>query len=83
MVFSNYLQIIAVFLEVAVTVVAILIATIKKKKYGGCIAVTFGLFVLFDLVRIFSLPLTDEVHALIFLIACSSMLYGAGLMYRE
>jgi bacteriorhodopsin len=83
MLFSDFLQIIAVLLEVAVMVVAAIIAVRRKKSYGWCIAVTFGLFVLFDIGRLFSLPVSDEAHALIFLVACGSMLYGVWLMYDE
>ncbi len=83
MLFSEFLQIIAVLLEVAVMVIAGGIAIRQKKSYGWCIAVTFGLFVLFDIGRLFSLPLPDAAHALIFLVACGSMLYGVWLMYRE
>ncbi|MDD1684058.1 MAG: hypothetical protein LUO98_09530 [Methanoregula sp.] len=83
MLFSNFLQIIAVLIEIAVMVIALVIATRQKKSYGWCIAVTFGLFVLFDAVRLFSLPLPDAAHALIFLVACGSMLYGIWLMYVE
>jgi len=83
MLFSDFLQIFAVILEVAVTLIAVLIATRQKKSYGWCIAVTFGLFVLFDIGRIFALPVPDNAHALIFLVACGSMLYGVWLMYRD
>jgi hypothetical protein len=83
MLFSEFLQIIAVLIEVAVTMIAVVIATRQKKSYGWCIAVTFGLFVLFDIGRLFSLPLPDAVHALIFLVACGSMLYGVWLIYEE
>jgi hypothetical protein len=83
MLFSDLLQIIAVILEVAVTVTALVIATRQKKLYGWFTAVTFGLFVLFDIGRIFALPVPDAVHALIFLVACGSMLYAVWLMYKE
>lgn len=83
MLISDFLQVIAVMLEVAVTVIAVGIASRKRKSYGGYIAVTFGLFVLFDIFRIFSLPLPDIAHAFIFLVACGSMLYAVWLMYRE
>jgi bacteriorhodopsin len=83
MLFSDFLQIIAVILEVAVMVIAAVIATRQKKSYGWCIAVTFLLFVLFDIGRLFSLPLPDAAHALIFLVACGSMLYGVWLIYEE
>ena len=81
--FSDFLQVIAVLLEVAVTLVAVVIATRNRKTYGWCIAVTFGLFVLFDTGRIFALPVPDTAHALIFLGACGSMLYAVWLMYQE
>jgi len=83
MLFSDVLQIIAVLLEVAVTLVAVVIATRNRKAYGWGIAVTFGLFVLFDIGRIFALPVPDTAHALIFLIACGAMLYAVWLMYTE
>lgn len=83
MLFSDFLQVIAVLLEVAVTLVAVVIATRNRKTYGWCIAVTFGLFVLFDIGRIFALPVPDTAHALIFLVACGSMLYAVWLMYQE
>lgn len=83
MLFSDFLQIIAVILEVAVTVIAAGIATRYQKTYGWCIAATFALFVLFDIGRLVSLPISDEAHALIFLVACGSMLFGVWLMFRE
>jgi hypothetical protein len=81
--FPYFLQIVAVFLEVAVTAIGIVLAARQKKSYGWCIAVTFGLFVIFDIGRLISLPIPDAVHALIFLVACGSMLFGVWLMYRE
>jgi hypothetical protein len=83
MLFSDFLQLIAVVLEIAVMVIAILIATRKKKAWGWGIAITFGLFVLFDLFRIFSFPIPEAFHAFIFLVACGSMLYAIWLMYEE
>jgi len=82
MVFADVLQIIAVLLEIAVTVIAIVIAAWQKKSYGWFIAVTFGLFVFFDISRIFTLPVPDAAHALVFLVACISMVYGVWLLYR-
>lgn len=82
MLFSEFLQIVAVILEAAVAVIALIMATRREKSYGWFIAVTFGLFVLFDIVRLFSLPISEAYHALIFLVACGSMLYGIWLMYR-
>ena len=83
MLFSDFLQIIAVLIEVVITVIAVLLATRRQKIYGWGIAVTFGLFILFDVIRIFALPVPEAAHALSFLIACGSMLYAIWLMYRE
>jgi len=80
--FPYFLQLVAVVLEVAVTAIGLVMATRRKKAYGWCIAITFGLFVLFDIGRLFSLPIPDAAHALIFLVACGSMLYGVLLMYH-
>jgi len=83
MLFSDFLQILAVLLEGAITIIAAVIAVRYKKTYGWCIAITFVLFVLFDIGRLFSLPLSEAAHALILLVACGSMLYGIWLMYGE
>ena len=50
---ADFIQIIAILLECAVVVIAVLIATQKMRMYGWFIAATFVLFVLFDLIRIF------------------------------
>ena len=59
MLFSDFLQIIAVLIEVVITVIAVLLATRQQKPYGWGIAAAFGLFVLFDLFRIFVLPVPE------------------------
>ena len=83
MLISDFLQVVAVILEVCVTGIAVLIALRKKKLYGWGVALTFGLFVLFDIFRIFALPMPDTFHAFIFLVACGSMVYAIWLMYAE
>ncbi|MDD4137454.1 MAG: hypothetical protein PHT99_06110 [Methanoregula sp.] len=77
------IQLIATLAEVVIALVAVLIAWKKKKLYGWFIAVTFGLFVVFDLSRIFALGISANRHALVLLIACLSMLYAVWLMWRE
>jgi hypothetical protein len=83
MLISDFLQVIAVVLEVCVAGFAVLIATRKRKMYGWGIALTFLLFVLFDIFRIFALPMPDTFHAFIFIVACGSMVYAVWLMYEE
>lgn len=80
---SNLLQTLAVLVECTIAAIAFLIAVQYKKLYGWLIAVTFALFVLFDIIRIFSLPLSADINALIFLIACIVMLGATWLLYSE
>jgi hypothetical protein len=80
---SNLLQTLAVLVEFAVAAVAVLIATQNRKTYGWFIAATFALFVLFDIFRIFTLPMSADIHGFIFLVACCLMLYAVWLMYSE
>ena len=80
---SGTIQLIATLAEVVVAIIAILIAVTKKKTYGWFMGITFGLFVVFDIARIFTLEMSAELHALVLLIACISMVYAAWLMWKE
>jgi len=80
---ADLIQIIAIIIECAVVVVAVLIATQKKQVYGWFIALTFALFVLFDVIRIVFVYGLSGIHAGLLLVACASMLYAVWLMYRE
>ena len=80
---ADLLQVIATLIEIVVAVVAVLIAVQKKKVYGWFIALTFALFVIFDVGRIFALDVSADLHSLIFLIACVSMVYAVWLIYKE
>ena len=77
------IQIVASLAEVFVALTAILIAVRKKKVYGWFIAFTFGLFVVFNIVRVFALGVPEELDALVFLIAGLSMLCAICLMWTE
>jgi hypothetical protein len=80
---SNLLQTLAVFVEVTIAAFGALIAVQNRKAYGWLIAVTFALFVLFDIFRIFALPLSADLHGFIFLIACCLMLWAVWILYSE
>jgi len=77
------IQLAATLIEVAIAVIACLIAWKKEKVYGWFIGITFALFVLFDLARIFALDVSGDQHALILLIACLSMLYAVYLIWKK
>jgi hypothetical protein len=80
---SGIIQLVATLTEVIIALVAFLIAWKKKKQYGWFIGITFALFVLFDLARIFALEVSAELHALVLLIACLSMLYAVYLIWKK
>jgi hypothetical protein len=80
---SNLLQTLAVLVEIAITAVSVLIAIQYRKIYAWFIAGTFALFVLFDICRIFVLPVSADLHGLIFLVACCLMLYAVWRLYEE
>jgi len=80
---SNLLQTLATLIECAIAAIALLIAVQNKKTYGWLIAITFALFVLFDIFRIFDLPLSADINAMIFLVATILMLGAIWLLYSE
>jgi hypothetical protein len=80
---SGIIQVLAILIECAVAVIAVLIATRKNKTYGWFIAITFALFVIFDVDRIVVPDLNTCLNSLFLLVACASMLYAVWLMYRE
>ncbi|PKG33787.1 hypothetical protein [Methanoregula sp.] len=80
---SGTIQLVATLAEVAVALIAFLIAVQKKKLYGWFIGITFTLFVVFDLARIFTLEMPAELHALVLLIACISMVCAVWLLWRS
>jgi hypothetical protein len=80
---SNLLQTLAVLVECAIAAVAALVAIQNKKTCAWFIAACFVLFVLFDIFRIFDLPMSADLHGFIFLVACCLMLYAVWMMYGD
>jgi hypothetical protein len=80
---SDSVQMIATLVEVVIAVLALFVAWQKKKMYCGFVAITFALFVIFDIGRIFAIDVSPDLHAVIFLLACLSMLYAVWLMWQE
>lgn len=80
---SDSLQVLAILIECAVAVIAVFIATRKNKTYGWFIAITFALFVIFDVDRIVLPTISSSLNSVFLLVACASMLYAVWLIYRE
>ncbi len=80
---SGTVQFIASLVEVAVAIIALLIATKRKKTYGYFIAIAFGLLVIFNIARIFALEVPAVCDSMLFLIAGLSMLCAIWLVWKE
>jgi hypothetical protein len=80
---NNVLQVLAVLIEIIVALAGVRLATKGKKYYGWWIALTFALYVVFDLSRLELLPKSEEVLSPLFLIASLSILYGVWLIGCE
>jgi hypothetical protein len=48
----NRLHLLTILLEAVVAVLGVMLAISKKKMYGWCIAVTFVLYVVYDLANL-------------------------------
>jgi len=80
---SGAIQFIASLAEIVIALVALLIATRKKKTYGWFIALAFGLLVVFNFARIFALGVPPAGDAMIFLIAGLSMVCAVWMVWTE
>jgi len=80
---SGTIQIIASLAEIVVAILAFLIATKKKKTYGWFMGITFSLLVVFNFARVFALEVPAEWDALVFLVACLSMVYAVWLIKEQ
>jgi hypothetical protein len=80
---NNVLQVLAVLIEIIVALAGVRLATKGKKYYGWWIALTFALYVVFDLSRLELLPKSEEVLSPLFLIASLSILYAVWLIGCE
>ena len=80
MIVLHYLSIV---LEVAVAIIGILLATRKKKSFGWFIAVTFAIYVFYDLVYIMNIKMPIASLYLVFFMATVSILWAVWNIYKE
>ncbi len=80
---SLYLQPVSIFIEAVICIIALGISLVKKKIYGWFIALTFGIYVVYDIVAFMDTSLSSSMVAIIFLIATLSMLYVVLILYNE
>jgi hypothetical protein len=87
---ANILHPISILFEFATAVLGVMLAVNKKKNYGWCIAITFAIWVFYDLVKFMPilspsvyLTLPDNLLYSMFFVAALSILYAVWSIYKE
>jgi cytochrome bd-type quinol oxidase subunit 2 len=80
---SSLLQPVSIGIEVVLVILGIAIAVQKKRCYGWFIALTFGIYVIYDSLHYTGLVVSQNVLSGIFFIATLSILIGIWQLYRE
>ncbi|MDD1742453.1 MAG: hypothetical protein LUQ47_03885 [Methanotrichaceae archaeon] len=70
-------------MEIVVAAMGILLATSKRKIYGWFIALTFVIYVFYDLANLFSLNVSQDLLYTIFLVATLSILWATWRIFVE
>ncbi len=84
-----FIHLISILVEFCVMALGVLIATKRKKIYGWLIALTFGIYVVYDLIRylntlsIGNFAVSDDLMYVIFFIASVSALIAVWLIYKK
>jgi hypothetical protein len=79
----NILQLISIFLEIVVATLGVLLAVSKKKMYGWFIALTFVIYVFYDLANLFTLNVSQDLLYTFFLLATLSILWATWRIFLE
>ncbi len=83
MALSLFLQPVSILIEVVICALALGIGVIKKQTCGWFIALTFGIYVIYDFSNFSGAFLPADAMAFLFLAASISMLYAAWLLYSR
>lgn len=79
----NILQLVSIGFEVVAMLLGILLFVQKKKSWGGCLALTFAIYVYYDLANLFNLAVGQGLLRGLFFIASISILWAVWRIYRE
>jgi hypothetical protein len=74
---------ISILLEVVVAALGVVLAVYKKKKYGWFIALTFILYVFYDLANLLPLSLSQDLLSFVFFAATVSILWAIWNIFLE
>ena len=79
----NAIQNISILVELAVTILGLLIWLQKKKSYGAFIVLTFLIYMVYDASRLWSLAIPELVLRLLFAVASISILVAVWILYKS
>jgi hypothetical protein len=79
----NALQTISILLELMVVALGIMLVIGKKKMYGWCIALTFILYIFYDLANLLSWHISQETLDILFFMATLSILWAIWNIFLE
>ncbi len=79
----NLLHLLSILLEVVVAALGMMLAIRRKKMYGWCIAVTFVLYVIYDLANLLALNISEDTLYMIFFVATLSILWAVWNIFLE
>ncbi|MFZ2470415.1 MAG: hypothetical protein WAW52_00585 [Methanothrix sp.] len=79
----NMLHLLSILLEVVVAALGVMLAFQKKKMYGWCIAVTFVLYVVYDLANFLAWNISHDTMYMIFFVATLSILWAVWNIFLE
>ncbi|MCX6681350.1 MAG: hypothetical protein NTX42_13445 [Methanothrix sp.] len=79
----NRLHLLSILLEAVVATLGVMLAISKKKMYGWCIAVTFVLYVVYDLANLLALNISEDTLYMIFFVATLSILWAVWNIFLE
>lgn len=77
------LQYASIVLEIAIAIIAVMIATIKKKKYGWGLFITFAIYVFYDFVNLVGIAVNTDLLYVLFFMATLSALLAIITLYRK
>jgi hydrogenase/urease accessory protein HupE len=80
---STLLQPVSIAIEVILVILGIGIAIQKKRCYGWFIALTFGIYVVYDTTHFIGVQVSQNILSGIFFIATLSILIGIWQLYKE
>jgi len=79
----NLLHLLSILLEAVVAVLGIILAIGKKKMYGWFIALTFVLYVVYDLANLQALNISQDALYMTFFVATLSILWAVWNIFLE